>query len=185
VRSASGLLLSLKSMAEVTADWLMSHAHQDGRPRMPLCSSPARLQCLSPKHCKQTIRVRRWPKRRMKANPPSQTGVDNPLPNSRRPDQSPQGYGKRWFEGLISPPRPIAIIKACASSAGPAGPRLDAPTRQEDPGCSSMEPCAWGATTRRRIAWPQLDRVMRRRPRKPGRARRGVAPEGGTGAEGL
>jgi len=102
VRSASGLLLSLKSMAEVTANWLVSHAHQDGRPRMTLCSSPARLQCLSPKHCKQTIRVRRWLKRRMKANPPSQIGVDNPLPNSRRPDHSRQGYGKRWLEGLIS-----------------------------------------------------------------------------------
>lgn len=172
-------------MAEVTANWLVSHAHQDGRPRMTLCSSPARLQCLSPNHCKQTIRVRRWLKRRMKANPPSQIGVDNPLPNSRRPDHSRQGYGKRWLEGLISPPRPIAIIKACASSAGPAGPRLDDPTRQKDPGCSSMEPCALGATTRRRIAWPQLDRVIRRRPRKPRRARRGVAPEGGTGAEGL
>jgi hypothetical protein len=32
VKSASGLLLSLKSTAEVTADWLMSNAHQDGRP---------------------------------------------------------------------------------------------------------------------------------------------------------
>jgi hypothetical protein len=145
VRSASGLLLSLKSMAEVTANWLVSHAHQDGRPKMTLCSSPARLQCLSPKHCKQTIRVRRWLKRRMEANPPSQIGVDNPLPNGRRPDHSRQGYGKRWPEGLISPPRPIAIIKACASSAGPAGPRLDDPTRQEDPGCSSTEPCALGA----------------------------------------
>jgi hypothetical protein len=156
VRSASGPLLSLKSMAEVTADWLMSDAHQDGR----LGDDALFVTRVSPPPVTEGVRANHQDttmgQPMNEGEPTSQMGVDDPSRDSRRPDQSRQGYAECWFQSLISASRPIAIIKARDSSTGRAGPRLDKPARRQDPqAAQALNLRALGASASRRIARPQ------------------------------